>query len=240
MSWTLDLKGKVSLVTGGARGIGRALVVRLRASGSQVAWCCRTEASLAEAEEFYASLGPGPKVSGCIADVGRRESVHELFAWVDREFGALDVLVNNAGLGIFAPLEKLSEEDFDSVISTNLTGAFLCMKQAVPRLKARGGGWIVNISSLAGKNPFAGGAAYNASKFGLNGMTEATMLDHRYEGVRAVIIAPGSVNTDFGHTGPADWKIGPEDVAETVAWVLASPARTLISHVEIRPAQPRR
>ena len=114
------------------------------------------------------------------------------------------------------------------------------MRAALPRIKAQGGGWIINISSLAGKNPFAGGAAYNASKFGLDGMSDAAMLDYRYEGVRIGVIAPGSVDTDFGRAARADWKIAPEDVAETAAWLMASPARTMISRVEIRPSQPKR
>ena len=233
MSWNLDLSGKVSLVTGGSRGIGRAVVERLRAAGGRVAYCSRqAQAGLDDSGE--------PKVAFHAADVSDPSSVRELFAWVDREFGRLDVLVNNAGVGRFAPLEKLAFEDWQTTVGTNLTGAFLCMKEALPRLKAQKGGWIINISSLAGRNPFAGGAAYNASKFGLNGMTEAAMLDHRYEGVRVSVISPGSVSTEFRGGGRADWKIGAEDVAEAVAWVMASPARTHVSLVEIRPSQPRK
>jgi len=240
MTWNLDLTGKVSLVTGGTRGIGRAIVERLRIAGSSVAFCGRTAAGVDEANHYYAALGGGQKVAGLAADVADKESVRKLFAWLDREFGRLDVLVNNAGVGIFAPLEKLTFDEWATQIGINLTGAFHCMKAALPRLKAHGGGWIINISSLAGRNPFAGGAAYNASKFGLNGMSEATMLDHRYEGVRVSVIAPGSVSTEFRGGGYADWKIGAEDVAEAVAWVMASPARTHVSLVEMRPAQPRK
>jgi NADP-dependent 3-hydroxy acid dehydrogenase YdfG len=123
----------------------------------------------------------------------------------------------------------------------NLNGAFYCSHEALQRLRNRGGGYIVNISSLAGKNAFAGGAAYNASKFGLNGFSEAMMLDHRYDDVRVSWVMPGSVDTDFGGgAGSSDWKIAPEDVAEVVATLLRMPQRTLISRVEMRPSKPRK
>jgi NADP-dependent 3-hydroxy acid dehydrogenase YdfG len=166
--------------------------------------------------------------------------VEALFAWLDSEFGGLDILVNNAGLGIFKNLQEMEPAEWRAVLGTNLDGVYYAIHAALPRLKSRGGGWIVNIASLAGKNAFAGGAAYNASKFGLCGMSEAVMLEHRYEGIRITSVLPGSVNTGFGRSGGADWKIAPEDVAEAVAMVLGMPARTLISHLEIRPSQPPR
>jgi NADP-dependent 3-hydroxy acid dehydrogenase YdfG len=130
--------------------------------------------------------------------------------------------------------------EWRQVLGTNLDGAFHCVHAALPRLRRRGGGWIINISSLAATNAFAGGAAYNASKFGLRGMIEAVMLDHRYEGVKVSSILPGSVSTGFGDGGPAEWKIAPEDVADAVAFILAMPERTLVSHMEIRPSRPPR
>jgi 3-oxoacyl-[acyl-carrier protein] reductase len=159
------------------------------------------------------------------------------------------VLVNNAGVGTFRPISELSIEDWQSTIETNLTGVFYCTREALVRFQSRGGGQIVNISSLAGKNAFAGGAAYNASKFGLNGFSEAVMLDTRHQNVRVSCIMPGSVATGFsgagtefsGHASADDsWKIAPEDVADVVRFTLAMPERTLISRVEVRPSKPKR
>ena len=138
MSWNLDLTGKVSLVTGGTRGIGRGIVERLRAAGSAVAYCGTSAKSVAEAQRHFDSLAAGPKVAGFVADVGERDSVEDLFKRVDSAFGRLTVLVNNAGVGVFAPLEQLRVEDWESVIGANLTGAFLCMRAALPRIKAQG------------------------------------------------------------------------------------------------------
>jgi 3-oxoacyl-[acyl-carrier protein] reductase len=235
----LNLEGKVALVTGGTRGIGRAIVERFLAAGAEVAFCGKDEARVIQVREEL-STKEGPKVDGSVADVRSEDSVRRLFEWVDQRFGGLDILVNNAGVGRFATLEQMSAEEWNEVIGTNLTGVYHCLHEGLPRLKQRGGGWVVNIGSLASRNAFAGGAAYNASKFGLRGMSEAVMLDHRYENVRVTSILPGSVATEFGRSGPAEWKIQPEDVAEAVAMVLSLPERTLISQVEIRPSQPRK
>lgn len=229
----------MALVTGGTRGIGRAIVERFLAAGAEVAFCGKDEARVIQVREEL-STKEGPKVDGSVADVRSEDSVRRLFEWVDQRFGGLDILVNNAGVGRFATLEQMSAEEWNEVIGTNLTGVYHCLHEGLPRLKQRGGGWVVNIGSLAARNAFAGGAAYNASKFGLRGMSEAVMLDHRYENVRVTSILPGSVATEFGRSGPAEWKIQPEDVAETVAMVLSLPQRTLISQVEIRPSQPRK
>jgi NAD(P)-dependent dehydrogenase (short-subunit alcohol dehydrogenase family) len=241
---TLNLKGKTALVTGGARGIGRAIAERLGAAGAAVAICALHAESMREGvNQIRSRIGVGPgetgaKIAGRQADVSERDSVAQLFEWLDGEFGGLDILVNNAGLGIFKDLGALEPNEWRAVVGTNLDGAYYCIHEALPRLRKRGGGWIVNIASLAGKNAFAGGAAYNASKFGLCGLSEAVMLDHRYEEVRVTTILPGSVSTEFGHGGGAEWKIAPEDVADAVAMVLSMPARTLISHVEMRPSKP--
>jgi NADP-dependent 3-hydroxy acid dehydrogenase YdfG len=162
-----------------------------------------------------------------------------MFLEVDRGPGELDILVNNAGVGAFAPVAETDPADWERVIGTNLSGVFHCSREALPRMKKRGGGFIVQIGSLAGKNPFAGGAAYNASKFGLIGFSEAMMLDHRNDGVRVCTILPGSVNTEFSpRSQPAGWKIAPADIAEIVLAVLRMPERTMISHVEVRPSRP--
>jgi NAD(P)-dependent dehydrogenase (short-subunit alcohol dehydrogenase family) len=237
----LNLEGKSALVTGGTRGIGRAIAERLLAAGASVAVCGRSAEGASRAgDELALHARAGARVWACAADVGAETAVRAMFEGVDAHLGGLDILVNNAGIGFFADLGALPPGQWREVIGTNLTGAYLCIHHALPRFRARGGGWIVNISSLAGKNPFAGGAAYNASKFGLNGMAEAVMLDHRYEGVKVSTVLPGSVSTDFSRAGQADWKIAPADIAETVAMILALPERTLISHVEIRPSKPPR
>jgi len=163
-----------------------------------------------------------------------------LFEWIDSEAGSPDILINNAGVGVMKSTAELTVEEWQRTIETNLSGAFYCSREALARLKNRAGGYIINIGSLAGKNAFAGGAAYNASKFGLNGFTEAMMLDHRHENVRVTHIMPGSVDTEFsGRSAKADWKIAPEDIGEIVLMLLRMPERTLVSRVEVRPAKPR-
>ena len=193
------------------------------------------------------------RVDAVETDVREYKQVERMMARAEALFGGLDILVNNAGIGLFNPVDEISPEEWDAVIGTNLTGCFYCLRAAVPRMKRRGGGYIFNISSLAGKNAFAGGAAYNASKFGLNGFSEAAMLDLRYENIRVSYILPGSVETDFGHPGgkrqPGEkrersrrsaWMIEPEDVAQAVLDLLRTDPRIMISRVEMRPSQPPR
>lgn len=231
------LQGKTAVVTGGTRGIGYAVAEALLGAGAAVAICGRSEEGVRRA---VGSLSAKGRIEGRPADVSRWEEVERFFAFVEGELGGPDILINNAGVGVFAPAAELSLEDWRRTIETNLTGAFYATRAAVPGMRARGGGFIINISSLAGKNPFAGGAAYNASKFGLNGFSEALMLDYRYEGIRVATIMPGSVATEFGRSGPEDWKIAPEDIAAIVLFLLRMPARTLVSRVEVRPSRPRR
>jgi len=227
-------------VTGATRGIGRSIAEALLRSGAAVAICGRSAEGVHRAVQEMAEQ-MGSRVTGMAADVGRPEEVEALFRFADQSLGGLDILVNNAGVGVFRPVADLSLEEWRQTIETNLSGAFYCCRQAMPRFRQRGGGFVINISSLAGKNPIAGGAAYNASKFGLNGFSEAMMLDHRYEGVRVCYVLPGSVDTEFGgHARGRDWMIAPEDIAEVVLAVLRMPERTLISRVEIRPAKPRK
>ena len=236
------LDGKCALVTGGTRGIGLAIAARLAALGARVGICGRSEATAARALQTLTAGGaPAGKVAATIADVSSSAEVARLFEWTDSELGGLDILVNNAGIGIFRAAAELTIEEWRRVLDTNLTGAFLCTREAIPRFRKRGGGDLINLSSLAGKNAFAGGAAYNASKFGLNGFSEAAMLDHRYENVRVSYIMPGSVDTEFGGgAGGAEWKIASEDVAEIVALLVLMPRRTLVSRVEVRPSRPPR
>jgi 3-oxoacyl-[acyl-carrier protein] reductase len=232
------LTGKTALVTGATRGIGRAVAESLLLHRARVAFCGTRQATVDAAEEALARHG---EVFGLVADVSRFDQVRAMVAAVQQRFGGIDILINNAGSGSFAPVADLTPESFDRMIALNLSGAYYCCHEVLPIYKQRGGGDIVNISSLAGKNPFAGGAAYNASKFGLNGFSEAMMLDHRNDGVRVSYVMPGSVATEFGgHAADdgASWKIAAEDVAEVVVTLLRMPRRTTVSRVEIRPSRP--
>jgi NAD(P)-dependent dehydrogenase (short-subunit alcohol dehydrogenase family) len=159
-----------------------------------------------------------------------------------QRFGGLDILINNAGVGMFRSVADMSVDEWHTVIDTNLTGVFYCCHAAIPHMRKRGGGWIINISSLAGKNAFVDGAAYCASKAGLNQFSEALMQEVRYDGIRVSYVMPGSVSTAFGGRGGAkgDWALTADDVAQVVSDLVAHPSRSLPSRVEIRPAQPPR
>jgi NAD(P)-dependent dehydrogenase (short-subunit alcohol dehydrogenase family) len=237
-----SIKDKVAIVTGGTRGIGRAIAERLLREGAAVALCGRSQDTV---DSAVAAMKPLGRVFGQATDITQTEQVSRFFQAVEREFGGLDILVNNAGEGVFRKVGEMTPEEWRRNIDLNLNGAFYCSRQALAQFARRGGGFIVNISSLAGKNPFSGGAGYNASKFGLNGFSEAMMLDHRYDHVRVSSIMPGSVDTEFGgqagkRAGDTSWMIAPEDVAEVVTLVLRMPARTMVSHVEMRPSEPRK
>jgi NAD(P)-dependent dehydrogenase (short-subunit alcohol dehydrogenase family) len=233
------LSGKFAVVTGGTRGIGRAMAERFLEEGAAVALCGRNPEAVArtvrELEERT-----GGEVLGEAADVSRLAEVERFFQSVAARFNGLDILVNNAGLGIFRSVDEMTPEEWHAMIELNLNGVFYCCRAALPLMKRRGAGYVINISSLAGKNPFAGGSGYNASKFGVNGLSEAMMMDLRYQNIRVSYIMPGSVNTDFGRGGPSDWKIAPEDIAEIAMAMLRMPVRTLVSRVEVRPSQPKK
>jgi 3-oxoacyl-[acyl-carrier protein] reductase len=231
------LVGRKALVTGATRGIGRAIAEALMDAGASVAICSRSAHDIEIAVSEMASRSKS-KVIGKAADVSKKEDVANLFQFVDQEFGGLDLLVNNAGVGVFKTTAELTDDDWHRTIDTNLTGVFYCCHEALSRMRNRKDGYIVNIGSLAGKNAFAGGAAYNASKFGLKGFSEAMMLDHRHEGIRVSCVMPGSVATGFGSGNQADWKIAPADIAEILLMLVRMPARTLISRVEVRPTRP--
>jgi 3-oxoacyl-[acyl-carrier protein] reductase len=243
---TLGLKDKVAVVTGGTRGIGYCIARALLAEGAKVFICGRDAATLRGALE---SLGrdEGHQVDGVIADVRRYEDCRRLIRAAAERFGGLDILVNNAGIGIMKPVDQLTPEEWDATIGTNLSGVFYCCHEAIPLMRQRGGGYIFNISSLAGVNPFAGGSAYNASKFGVNGFSEAMMQDVRYDGIRVSYIMPGSVDTDFAvapdsrpRSREAGWKLTGEDIAKAVVDLYKFPQRALASHIEVRPSQPPR
>ncbi len=231
---------QVALVTGGSRGIGRAVVEALAGRGMKVFFCGRDARLLEDAKQQLFIAHPG-RIFARACDVRDARQVEELVDWVVAEAGRLDVLVNNAGLGRFAPADELTVEEFREVVETNLFGPFYALRAAAAVMKRQGAGWIFNIASLAAKNPFAGGAAYNASKFGLVGMSEAAMLDLRHHGIRVAAICPGSVETDFGAGRMKDgesWRLQPEDVARVVSDLLDFPDRALPSLIELRPTRP--
>lgn len=231
------LAGKNAVVTGGARGIGLAIAGALSLAGAGVAICARSQESLDSAVRQLTSKSKS-KVVAKVADVRDSTDVNKFFEYLDRELGQIDIVVNNAGVGVFKSAAELTVEEWKKTLDTNLSGVFYCCREALQRIRGRGG-YIINISSLAGKNAFAGGAAYNASKFGLNGLSEAIMLDHRNENVRVSYILPGSVATEFSSSsGGQEWKIAPEDIADIILMLLKTPARTLISRVEVRPSKP--
>jgi 3-oxoacyl-[acyl-carrier protein] reductase len=226
------LQGKVALVTGGNRGIGRGIAEALAAEDATVVLTARSEAAAGQAAQEI-----GGSTLGFACDVRSQEQVEQLFRRIDESAGGPDILVNNAGVGVFGPVATMDPEAWRTVIETNLNGPFYCCREAVPRMRPRGGGYILNISSLAGKNPFANGAAYNASKFGLNGFSEALMMEVRYDGIRVSYLMPGFGS---GSTEKSDWALTPADVAEVVLDLLRSPPRALFSRVEMRPSMPPR
>jgi 3-oxoacyl-[acyl-carrier protein] reductase len=238
-----ELKSKVAVVTGGTRGIGYCIAEALLAEGAKVFVCGRDQSFLKTALEKLRGAGPD-RVDGLVADVRRYEDCRKLVHAAAERFGGLDILVNNAGVGFFKPIDQLSVEEWDTTIQTNLSGAFYCCREAIPFLRKRGGGYIFNISSLAGVNPMPTGSAYNASKFGLNGFSEAMMQDVRYDGIRVSYLMPGSVDTDFaaapGSKSRETWKLTGEDVAKAVIDLYKFPRSALASRIEMRPSQPPR
>jgi 3-oxoacyl-[acyl-carrier protein] reductase len=239
-----ELKDKVAVVTGGTRGIGYSIAEALLAEGAKVFICGRDATVLKSALD---RLGKAAKdhVEGRVADMRKYEDCRLLIEAAAERFGGLDILVNNAGVGLFKPVDQMTPEEWDTIIETNLSGVFYCCREAIPHMRKRGGGYIFNISSLAGVNPFAGGSAYNASKFGLNGFSEAMMQDIRYDGIRVSYIMPGSVDTDFNRapqfrSPEAGWKLTGEDIAKAVVDLYKFPKTALASRIEMRPSQPPR
>ena len=237
-----NLKDKVAIVTGGTKGIGRAVARVLLEEGSNVVICARRPDDVNASVQSLGQTATG-KIQGTVCDVRHYDQVQHLLAFTAQQFGGLDILVNNAGIGIFANVADLSPDQWCQVIDTNLTGVYYCCHAAIPHLRRRGGGYVINISSLAGKNPFKGGTAYNASKFGLNGFSEAMMQDLRYDNIRVSYVMPGSVDTDFGgpgEKGETSWRLTPDDVARVVLDLLHHDPRCLPSCVEMRPSKPPR
>lgn len=236
----MKLQGKAAIVTGGTKGIGRGIAEALVREGVNVCISARNEEEVEQAVSELGEIGEGV-VAGASCDVRDYEQVRALISHAVSEFGGLDILVNNAGIGIFAPVDELSPDDFRAVLETNLFGVFYCCHEAIPEMKRRGGGYIINISSLAGANPHPRMAAYNASKFGLNGFSEALMQEVRHDRIKVSYIMPGSVNTEFGGDQPSEeksWQLQPEDIARVCLDLLGHDERSLPSRVEIRPSRP--
>lgn len=236
-----NIKGKVALITGGSKGIGFGIAEALLNQGLKVLITSRSQDSADNAsKELSSKTNTENQVIGIAADV--RSMQHQIDA-VERaieEFGQLDIVIANAGLGHFGSIEDLTSEQWQQVIDTNLTGAFNSIKASVDALK-NSRGYYITVSSLAGTNFFAGGSAYNASKFGLTGFTQAVMLDLRRHGVKVSTIMPGSVSTYFNGNEPSDkdaWKIQIEDLGDIVVNLLKMNPRTLPSKIEVRPTIP--
>jgi len=235
----MKLENKIAVVTGGTKGIGRAIAESLLKAGATVFICARDQHDLKRTLEQLSVLG---KVDGEACDVRSEAQVRMMLEECVRVFGGVDFLINNAGIGIIGKtVEEMSGEEFEQTLQTNLFGVFYACHHAIPLLKQRGGGYIINISSLAGQNAHPKMAAYNASKFGLNGFTEALMQEVRADNIKVTTISPGSVNTSFGGGTASDaraWQLQPEDIAQTILDLLNMNDRALPSKIELRPSNP--
>jgi 3-oxoacyl-[acyl-carrier protein] reductase len=235
----MKIDGAAAIVTGGTKGIGYAIAERLVSSGASVMICGRDRDELTAAVD---KLSGGGKAFGKLCDVRVEEQVHGLMESAVKNLGGIDVLVNNAGMGYFdKTVEEMSGDEFRQTLETNLFGVFYCCHYAIPEMKSRDGGYILNISSLAGQNAHPRMAAYNASKFGLNGFSESLMQEVRHDNIKVSYICPGSVNTWFGGDSPSDdkaWQLQPADIAQTVIDLLEMDSRALPSKIEIRPSKP--
>ena len=235
----MNLADKVAVVTGGTKGIGFAIAESLVKAGAKVFVCGRHEAEVGSAVRKLSAIG---RSAGDVCDVRDGDQVRKMLNECGRTFGGVDILVNNAGMGVFGKtVEEISPDEFRQTLETNLFGVFYACHHAIPMIRKRGGGYIINISSLAGQNAHPKMAAYNASKFGLNGFSEALMQEVRHDGIKVSYICPGSVNTHFGGDTPTDakaWQLQPDDIAQVVMELLAMNPRALPSKVEIRPSRP--
>lgn len=239
-----NIAGKTAVVTGATRGIGLAIARALLDRGAQVLICAR---DAGEVERTVSTLREefGENAQGQRCDVRSYQDVRELFDTAGAAFGKLDILINNAGIGSRNNVEDMPVEEWSATIDTNLSGVFYCCHEALPLMKEAGGGYIINIGSLAGKYAHPGSAAYSASKFGLIGFSEALMQEVRFDHIRVSYVMPGSVNTGFGRGGgkqdPANtWKLLSEDVAIVVIGLLEMDPRALPSRVELRPSEPKK
>ncbi len=230
-----------AIVTGGTRGIGYAIALAILREGGQVMITGLDRGRVDRAvRQLEGDAGASGRVAGTRSDVRSRADVDALIADTARRFGGLDTLVNNAGVGVFSDVAETTDEEWHSVLETNVTGPFLCSRAAIPVMKQGGGGWIINIASLAGRNAFPGGGVYCASKAALVSFSESLMQEVRFDNIRVSVVMPGSVATEFSGRSTSDddsWKLTPDDVALAVMNLLTHPARSLPSKVELRPAK---
>lgn len=235
----MNIAGKAAVVTGGTKGIGYAIAEALVREGASVLISGRGREGVQSAAERLLELG---KIEAVSCDVRNEDHVRMMFEHCTAAFGGVDIVINNAGVGYFGKtVEETTSAEFRQTLETNLFGVFYACHHAIPHLKKRGGGYIINISSLAGQNAHPRMAAYNASKFGLNGFSEALMQEVRQDDIKVSCICPGSVNTSFGGDSPSDekaWQLQPADIAQVVLGLLRMDPRALPSKVELRPSKP--
>jgi len=235
------LTGRVALITGGSRGIGLATAHALASQGASVAITGTSEDSLEAARRDLERDAAG-RVLALRADVRSPSDMNGALDGTVSRFGGLDALVNNAGVGLFRAVSEMTDDEWRRLFDTNVTGVFNATRAALPHLRARGGGWIVNVSSLSATAPFANGAAYCATKAAVDAFTEALMQEVRHDGIRVASVAPGSVDTSFGGGGrdKRPWALQPDDVAQAIVDLMSHAGRALPSRIEIRPSQPPR
>ena len=236
----MNLRDKRAIVTGSTRGIGLAVAQALLDQGVHVVISSRHQTDIDRTRSSLVKPA-GTRVPGYLCDVRDAAQVQALVGYAVESLGGVDILVNNAGIGIFRSVAEMQPEEWRAVLATNLDGVFYACHFAIPELRKGEGGFIINISSLAGKNAFPGGGAYNASKFALTGFSEALMQEVRYQNIRVAYIMPGSVATSFSGRDSAqnqDWKMTSEDVAQVVVETLQRSSRCLTSRIEMRPSKP--
>ena len=235
-----DMTGKVALVTGGSRGIGLATARALASCGASIAITGTVDETLAAACRAL-ERGAAGRVLAVRADVRSASGMATACDAVKSRFGGLDALINNAGVGLFRAVGEMTDDEWRRLFDTNVTGVFNATRAALPHLRARGGGWIVNVSSLSATAPFANGAAYCATKAAVDAFTEALMQELRHDGIRVASVAPGSVDTTFGGgRDKSSWALQPGDVAQVIVDLMSHAGRALPSRVEVRPSQPPR
>jgi len=231
------LIGQIAIITGAGRGIGRAISLRLASMGATVLLTARNVSHLSEVKTEIESAGGS--ATAFPVDLLQEDAIAAFAVSVKEQYGRCDILVNNAGVGSFnQPLHETAPDTWSTIIDTNLRAPYLTIRAFAPMMIAAGSGHIINISSLAGHNPLKNGAAYSASKWGLNGMTYSVAEELRDYGIRVSAVAPGSVNTDFGRSGrDGSWKIQPDDVANIVAMLVTQSPKSFVSEVLVRPAR---
>lgn len=237
----MNLHNKIALVTGASRGIGRAIALALAKESCKVMLAARSKSDLEKVAQEIQNMGSDAAV--IVVNMREEKSIREMIDTTVEQFGRLDVLINNAGLGYFDSVAEMTTAQWDEMFEVNLRGVFIATREALPYLRKQKESFIVNIASLAGKNTFVNGSGYAATKWGLRAFSQCLMLEERKNGVRVLVVCPGSVDTSFGHPSGGTPKaareiVKPEDVAETIVMALKMPQRTMVSEIDIRPTNP--